>query len=307
MKGIVISNNGNNYLVKLDNKQYVECKIKGNFRLKGIRSTNPIAIGDNVMVQVNEKGHSYIYEICDRKNYIIRKSSNLSKHSHILAANVDQAFLLITINYPETSTTFIDRFLTSAEAYQIPVILVFNKIDLYTDEEIDYLNAITNLYSQLGYECIHTSLVTNIGVEQIKQRINQKISILSGNSGVGKSSLIKLIDTSFEVKIGAISDVHNKGVHTTTNSYMYEISDGYIIDTPGIKGFGVINISKNEIAHYFRDIFAFSKKCRYTNCLHQNEPGCAVIEAVDTHLISSSRYHSYLSILSEISEIEKYR
>ena len=307
MKGLVIKNNGNMYLVRLVTGEYVECKIKGNFRLKGIRSTNPLAIGDGVMVRTQEQGYSYIYEICDRRNYIVRKASNLSKHSHIIAANVDQAMLVVTVNYPTTSTTFIDRFLMSAEAYRIPVVLVFNKTDMYSDEELKYLEAIKHLYRQISYTCMQTSIVTGEGIEALKDCLQGKITLFSGNSGVGKSSLIRAIDPTFDVKIGAISSSHHKGVHTTTNSQMYEVSRGYIIDTPGIKGFGIVDIEKNEVAHYFPDIFKKSHECKYNNCLHQNEPGCAVVKGVEDSQISHSRYQSYISIMEDMLDVERYR
>lgn len=307
MQGLVVKNNGNIYLVKLLTGEYIECRIKGNFRLKGIRSTNPLAIGDNVLVDVQPNGDSMIFDICDRKNYIVRKSSNLSKHSHIIAANLDQAILVVTVNYPVTATGFIDRFIVSAEAYHVPVILVFNKIDLYSDSDIEYLHALKNLYQHIGYRCIETSVITNEGIEELSSCLSSNISLFSGNSGVGKSSLIRVIDPSFDVKVGIISDSHNKGMHTTTNSQMYEVSGGFIIDTPGIKGFGIIDIAKQEAAHYFKDIFQFSHQCKYNNCTHQQEPGCAVIKAVEDYKISLSRYQSYLSIIQDIEEDAKYR
>ena len=306
MQGLVIQNNGNIYLVQLQTGVSVECRIKGNFRLKGIRSTNPIAIGDNVLVDLQTNGHSFIYDICDRKNYIVRKSSNLSKHSHIIGANIDQAILVVTVNYPETSTGFIDRFLVSADAYHVPVIIVFNKVDLYIENERNYLDALKQLYQHIGYRCIETSVVSMQGIEELKECLRGNISLFSGNSGVGKSSLIHQIDPTLDVKIGLISEMHNKGMHTTTNSHMYTLSGGYIIDTPGIKGFGIVDIKKHEVAHYFRDIFEYSHQCKYNNCLHQQEPDCAVIKAVGEFRISQSRYQSYLSILQDMTEAAKY-
>ena len=266
MKGLVIKNTGSWYQVKTDDGQSIECKIKGNFRLKGIRSTNPVAVGDRVRIILNQEGTAFISEIEDRKNYIIRRSSNLSKQSHILAANLDQCMLVVTINYPETSTIFIDRFLASAEAYRVPVKLVFNKVDAYDEDELRYLDALINLYTQIGYPCFKVSAKSGTGVAEI-----------------------------------------NKGMHTTTFPEMFPVEgDGYIIDTPGIKGFGTFDMEEEEIGHYFPEIFKTSADCKYGNCTHRHEPGCAVRKAVEEHLISESRYTSYLNMLEDKEE-GKYR
>lgn len=306
-KGLVIKNTGSWYLVKTDEGSTVECKIKGNFRLKGIRSTNPVAVGDRVKIIRNQEGTAFITEIEERKNYIIRRSSNLSKQSHIIASNLDQCMLIVTVNYPETSTTFIDRFLASAEAYRVPVCLVFNKTDLYSEDENRYLDGLINLYTTIGYQCYKVSALNNIGIEEIKKALEGKITLFSGNSGVGKSTLINSILPEQNLKTGDISNVHNKGMHTTTFSEMFPVDGGgYIIDTPGIKGFGTFDMEKEEVGHYFKEIFRFSADCKYGNCTHRHEPGCAVREAVEKHYISESRYTSYLSILDD-KEDGKYR
>lgn len=309
VKGIVIKNTGSWYHVKTQEGVIVECKIKGNFRLKEIKSTNPVAVGDIVHISLNTEGTAFITEIEDRKNYIIRRSSNLSKQSHILAANLDQCLLVVTVNYPETSTTFIDRFLASAEAYRIPVKLVFNKIDLYDEDDSRYLEALTHLYSQIGYPCFHISARGNRGIDLIKQELEGRITLFAGHSGVGKSTLINTLLPHAEVRTGEISDYHKKGMHTTTFSEMFPIDEsqsGYIIDTPGIKGFGTFDMEVEEIGHYFPEIFSTSKHCRFGNCTHRREPQCAVREAVEQHTISQSRYTSYLSMIEEKEE-GKYR
>ena len=306
-KGLVIKNTGSWYLVKTNDGKQIECKIKGNFRLKGIRSTNPIAVGDWVQIAVNTEGTAFITEIEDRKNYIIRRSSNLSKQSHIIAANLDQCMLVVTVNYPETSTTFIDRFLASAEAYRVPVRLIFNKTDLYSEEDQRYLDALVNLYTHIGYPCYRISALNETGVEEIKRDLQGKVTLFSGHSGVGKSTLINAILPDLNVKTGAISAAHNKGMHTTTFSEMFPVEgEGYIIDTPGIKGFGTFDMEDEEVGHYFKEIFEFSANCKYGNCTHRHEPGCAVREAVENHYISESRYASYLNILEDKEE-GKYR
>lgn len=307
MKGLVIKNTGSWYTVKTDDGQLIESKIKGNFRLKGIRSTNPVAVGDHVEIIINQEGTAFISAIEDRRNYIIRKSPNLSKQSHILAANVDQALLVVTVNYPQTSTTFIDRFLASAEAYSVPVVLVFNKHDLLSEEELHYEKMMCTLYETVGYKCVEISAETGEGVEQLFPILKDKISLLSGNSGVGKSTLINRLIPHASQRTAEISDAHNTGMHTTTFSEMIELpGGGYLIDTPGIKGFGTFDIEKEELTSYFKEIFHFSKDCRFSNCTHTHEPGCAVIKAVEDHFIAASRYQSYLSMLEDKDE-NKYR
>lgn len=307
MKGLVIKNTGSWYTVKTDDGQLIESKIKGNFRLKGIRSTNPVAVGDHVEIITNQEGTAFISAIEDRRNYIIRKSPNLSKQSHILAANVDQALLVVTVNYPQTSTTFIDRFLASAEAYSVPVVLVFNKHDLLSEEEMHYEKMMCTLYETVGYKCVEISAETGEGVEQLFPILKDKISLLSGNSGVGKSTLINRLIPHASQRTAEISDAHNTGMHTTTFSEMIELPEGgYLIDTPGIKGFGTFDIEKEELTSYFKEIFHFSKDCRFSNCTHTHEPGCAVIKAVEDHFIAASRYQSYLSMLEDKDE-NKYR
>lgn len=307
LKGLVIKNTGSWYLVKTDEGKEVECKIKGNFRLKGIRSTNPVAVGDRVQIIMNQEGTAFISEIEDRKNYIIRRASNLSKQSHILAANLDQCILVVTVNFPETSTTFIDRFLASAEAYRIPVKLVFNKVDAYSKDELHYLDGLINLYTTIGYPCFKVSALKEEGIDAIKEELKGKVTLFSGHSGVGKSTLINAILPELNIKTGEISAYHNKGMHTTTFSEMFPVpGDGYIIDTPGIKGFGTFDMEEEEVGHYFPEIFKFSADCRYGDCTHRQEPGCAVRKAVEEHYISESRYSSYLSMLDDKEE-GKYR
>ena len=306
--GLVIKNTGSWYTVKTDDGgQLIDCKIKGNFRLKGIRSTNPVAVGDRVTIIPNAEGTAFITAIEDRRNYIIRKSSNLSKQSHIIAANVDQAFLVVTVNYPQTSTTFIDRFLASAEAYRVPVTLLFNKTDLLSEEELRYQQMMIDLYDTVGYQCLAISAETGEGIDKVMDRLTGKVTVLSGNSGVGKSTLINRLLPGVNLRTSDISDAHNSGMHTTTFSEMIPLPlGGYIIDTPGIKGFGTFDIEPEELTGYFKEIFHFSKECRFSNCTHTHEPGCAVLKAVEEHFISQSRYQSYLSMMEDKEE-SKYR
>ena len=315
MKGLVVKNTGSWYTIRMDDGQLLDCKIKGNFRLKGIRSTNPVAVGDRVMVNIEEKEErredrfGWITDIEDRRNYIVRKSINLSKQSHILAANVDQAFLIITVSRPQTSTTFIDRFLASAEAYRIPVYLIFNKTDLLDEDLLRYQEAMINLYEAIGYECRQISAATGMGIEELRPLLENKITLLSGNSGVGKSTLINLLIPHANQRTAEISDAHNTGMHTTTFSEMIELepnSQSYIIDTPGIKGFGTFDMEPEELTGYFKDIFHFAKDCRFSNCTHTHEPGCAVRKALEDNYIAESRYQSYLSMLDDKEE-GKYR
>jgi ribosome biogenesis GTPase len=306
LRGLVIKNTGSWYTVLADDGQLLDCKIKGNFRLKGIRSTNPVAVGDRVVVDNPSGDSSFITEIEDRRNYIIRKSPNLSKQSHIIAANVDQALLMVTVNYPQTSTTFIDRFLASAEAYRVPVVLVFNKSDLLSEEERHYQEMMMTLYETIGYECRSVSAATGEGIDQLRALLEGKITLLSGNSGVGKSTLINQLVPGANLRTAEISDAHNTGMHTTTFSEMIPCADGWLIDTPGIKGFGTFDMEPEEICSYFKEIFHFSKDCRFSNCTHTHEPGCAVLKALEEHYIAESRYNSYLSMMEDKEE-GKYR
>lgn len=307
MRGLVIKNTGSWYSVKTDDGLTVECKIKGNFRLKGIRSTNPVAVGDRVEIICNQEGTAFITDIEDRRNYIIRKSPNLSKQSHIIAANIDQAFLIVTVNYPQTSTTFIDRFLASAEAYRIPVALIFNKSDILSDEELKYQDMMVNLYETVGYTCFVVSALDGDSLDCLKPMLKDKITLFSGNSGVGKSTLLNQLIPGVNLRTAEISEAHNTGMHTTTFSEMLPLPyGGWVIDTPGIKGFGTFDMEPEEICGYFKEIFKFSKDCRFNNCTHTHEPGCAVRKAVEEHYISESRYNSYLSMLKDKEE-GKYR
>ena len=316
MRGLVIKSTGSSYVVRMDDGLDVECHIKGNFRIRGIRSTNPVAVGDYVEVQPLPDGTNWITEIEERRNYIIRRSTNLSKESHILAANIDQVALIITINHPATSTTFIDRFLATCEAYRVRAILVFNKIDLLTEEEMAQLNDLRALYESLGYETLAISSkdinVDDHQREAINALLQGKTTLLSGNSGVGKSTFLNALFGKEMTRTGKISDAHDKGMHTTTFSEMYFLPiTGYqapitIIDTPGIKGFGTIDFEKEEVSHYFREIFAIGRECRFSNCTHTNEPGCAVQDAIIKGSIALSRYESYLSLLGDCTE-SKYR
>lgn len=307
MKGLIVRNTGSWYTVKTDDGRLVECKVKGNFRLKGIRSTSPVAVGDHVDIDVNAGGTAFITAIGDRRNYIIRKASNLSKQSHILAANVDQALLLVTIGCPPTSTTFIDRFLAGAEAYRVPVVLVFNKHDLLDEDDRRLESMLMHLYRTIGYTCVALSAATGEGLGTLIPLLQDKVTLLSGNSGVGKSTLINRVLPGANLRTAPLSEAHNTGMHTTTFSEMLPLEGGgYLIDTPGIKGFGTFDIGRTELTSYFRDIFRFAPHCRFSNCTHTHEPGCAVRKAVDEHYIAESRYASYLSMLGDEDE-GKYR
>ena len=325
MRGLVIKSTGSSYIVRLDGGSDVECHIKGNFRIRGIRSTNPVAVGDYVTVEESgvksqETGATtlWITDVEERRNYIIRRSTNLSKESHILAANIDQVALIITVNHPVTSTTFIDRFLATCEAYRVPAILIFNKIDLLTEEELQQIADLRALYESIGYPTVELSAIS-LKPSEILPILQGKVTLLSGNSGVGKSTLLNALFGREMTRTGKISDAHDKGMHTTTFSEMYfldqitnhnsqftNINAGALIDTPGIKGFGSVDFQREEISHYFRDIFRVGRDCRFGNCTHTNEPHCAVQEALVRGEIAISRYESYLSLLDETTE-GKYR
>ena len=304
-KGLVIKSTGSWYSVKDDLGNRYDCRIKGNLRIKGIKTTNPIAVGDWVDFEFLEKESAdqqgklgLIYKVYERKNYIIRRSQNLSKQAHIIAANIDQAFLVVTINYPVTTSTFIDRFLASAEAYRIPVILVFNKIDRYDQDQLINMKELIHIYEQIGYSCIQVSAIQQTGIEELKSRMSDRISVFNGHSGVGKSTLINVIQPGLNLKTREISDYHETGKHTTTFSELYEMDfGGYIIDTPGIKAFGMLEMEAWEISHYFPEIFRISQNCQYNNCSHTHEPACAVKEAYQKGEIAESRYISYLGLL----------
>lgn len=306
--GIVVRNTGSSYMVRTDEGNVVECRVKGNFRLKGIRTTNPVAVGDGVSIRPAAEGElAYIVAIDNRRNYIIRKASNLSKQSHILAANIDRVLLLITVARPETTTTFIDRFLASAEAYRVPVTLVFNKIDDLNEEERATLDYLTWIYRDIGYEVLQLSALQGQGVERLAPLLTEKITLLAGHSGVGKSTLINRLIPDAGARTAEVSEAHGTGMHTTTFSELFDLpSGGGLIDIPGIKGFGTFDMEPEEIAHYFREIFRISSDCKFNNCTHTHEPGCAVLEAIEAHQIAPSRYTSYLSMLDDKEE-GKYR
>lgn len=311
-QGLVIKNAGNRYIVLDSNGHETPCAVKGNFRLKGIRTTNPVAVGDRVDVTRGDDGSAYITAIHPRENYIIRRASNLSKEAHILASNLNQVFLIVTLKHPVTSTTFIDRFLATAEAYGVPATIVINKTDLLTDDDDrELLDAVTYLYRSVGYRVIPVSAKAGDGIQSLRDSLNGKITLLSGNSGVGKSSIINDLIPGLKLRTAEISTTHDTGMHTTTFSEMFPLDGtdgGYIIDTPGVKGFGTIDFDRHEAAHYFPEIFKIGQGCRYSDCTHTHEPGCAVRDALDENLISQSRYNSYLSILGDCDNNgDKYR
>jgi len=311
VRGLVIKSTGSSYIVQIEDGTNVECHIKGNFRIRGIRSTNPVAVGDYVEIESQKskvEGSDtgfWITEIKDRRNYIIRRSTNLSKESHILASNIDQVALIVTVNHPVTSTTFIDRFLATCEAYRVPALLIFNKIDLLTEEELAQLADLRSLYQSIGYKTVELSAIS-MQPSEILPLLAGKVTLLSGNSGVGKSTLLNALFGREVTRTGKISDAHDKGMHTTTFSEMYFLEDGAVIDTPGIKGFGTIDFEREEVSHFFPEIFRIARECRFGNCTHTNEPGCAVQEAVIRGEIAESRYESYLSLLGDCDE-SKYR
>ena len=308
MKGLVIKNTGSWVTVRLDDGNTVNCKMRGVLRLKGLRCTNPVAVGDRVQVEDKGGDAPVVGDIEPRRNYIIRRASNLSKEFQIIAANLDQAILVATLTNPETSTTFIDRFLATAEAYQVPAILAFNKVDLLTTDELKMqLEDLKALYEGIGYPVVAMSALTGEGTDALRDVLKGKLSLLSGNSGVGKSSIINLLVPEAHVKVGDVSHTHHKGMHTTTFSELLDLPDGgAIIDTPGVKAFGTIDFERAEVAHYFPEIFKISDDCRFNNCTHTHEPGCAVLDAVEQGIIATSRFASYLSILDEDPN-NKYR
>lgn len=304
--GLVLKTTGSHYRVKMPNGDIVDCTIRGKLRLKGVKTTNPVTVGDFVQVELSDKNSGVITAVNDRKNYIIRKSTNLSRESHIIAANLDQAVLVVTIEFPETQLGFIDRYLVTAEAYSIPAVLVFNKVDLLNDTGIDKLNQYISIYEPIGYKCLVVSAQTGYNMSLFRDLIKGKTSLISGNSGVGKSTLVNTVEPNLNLRTNNISSAHLTGKHTTTFSEIFELSfGGYIIDTPGIKGFGLIDIEKEELYHFFPEIFKFASDCKYYNCTHIHEPGCAVIEAAKNGEINPSRYLNYLSIYED--DNEKYR
>lgn len=309
MTGLVYKSTGSWYTVKTPNGKTIECRIKGRLRLEGIKSTNPIAVGDYVEFELETKNNQesgVINRVLDRKNYIVRKSVNLSKQTHIIASNIDQVFLLVTINNPQTFPNFIDRFLVTAEAYSIKTVLLFNKIDTYDEETSLEVKFLASIYRKIGYECIGISAKTEKNVDKVKELMKGKVSMFSGHSGVGKSTLINAIEPSLDLKTKEISVQHQQGQHTTTFAEMFDLSfDAKIIDTPGIKGFGVVDMDKEEMGDYFPEFFALKEHCKFNNCLHIHEPKCAVKEALENDEIAYSRYRSYLQILE--GEDENYR
>lgn len=311
-EGRVIKNTGSAYIVRMEESGIeLNCRIKGNFRIKGIRTTNPVAVGDIVTISEAADDADYITAIAPRKNYIIRRASNLSKESHILASNLDLAILVATLREPVTTTTFIDRFLATAEAYSVNAAVVLNKEDLWDEEDRELAEALKNLYTSIGYPVLFVSATTGEGLQELKEFVANKITLLAGNSGVGKSSLINALVPGADLRTGEISDLHHTGTHTTTFSEMIDLpGGGAIIDIPGVRGFGTIDFAPDEVGHFFPEIFRMSRECRYSDCKHTGEPGCAVVPAVEEHYISESRYASYLSILEEASEeagADKYR
>lgn len=301
MKGVVIKSTGSWYTVLSENGVLLDCRIKGLFRIKGIKTTNPIAVGDNVEFEMENDGKAVINKIEERKNYIIRRSINLSKQSHILAANIDSAFLIVTLAFPRTSAGFIDRFLLTAEAYHIPTSIIFNKIDLFEDDEIlmKDLNAFIQIYERIGYKCYKVSATKKENISVLQELTKDKTTLIAGHSGVGKSTLVNAMDKNLDLRVGEISDAHSKGKHTTTFAEMHRLNyGGFIIDTPGIKELGLVDMEKEEISDYFPEMRALRNKCKFNNCLHLNEPKCAIIEAVEKGEIAASRYNSYLGIMS---------
>jgi ribosome biogenesis GTPase len=306
-KGIVLKSTGSRYRILRNNGDVIDCSVRGKLRIKEFRTTNPIAVGDNILFEIEKKSNSgIITEVLERRNWILRKASNLSKHSQIIAANIDQAFLMITIILPETPIEFIDRFLITAEAYRVPAKIIINKTDLYPEDETAKMEYIESLYRNIGYECIRLSLKEKINLDTLKELMRGKTSLISGNSGVGKTTLLNLLNPLLNLKTAEISDYHKQGKHITTFPEMHRMPfDAFVIDTPGIRGFGVVDMERNEIYHFFREIFEKSKECRFNNCLHLDEPGCAVRNAVENGEIAFLRYRSYLNIMD--GDDSKYR
>lgn len=306
MKGVVIKSTGSRYKVLAENNTVIECTIKGQFRIKDIKNTNPIAVGDHVEFERNDNYTGLITDIEERRNHIVRKATNLSKQTHIIAANIDQALLVVTLAQPRTSRGFIDRFLVTAEAYHIPTIIIFNKTDVYNRKQLGLLEEITEVYTDIGYRCIKASAFKNEGIHEIKKLMKDKVSLLSGHSGVGKSTLVNTIEPSLQLKTGEISKMHSKGMHTTTFAEMIPLPfGGFIIDTPGIKEFGIVNFEKHELSRYFPEMMKVLGGCRFNNCLHIDEPGCAVKEALERGEISPWRYENYINILNSEEMNEK--
>jgi len=307
MTGVVIKSTGSWYEVRTNENELIACRIPGKFRMKGIKSTNPVAVGDLVDFELEpNKDTGLITHIQDRKNFIVRKSVNLSKRTHIIASNIDRAFLIATVVNPVTFTSFIDRFLTSARAYRIPVVLVFNKIDVYGEKAIEELEELLAIYEEIGYKCIVLSAKTGEGVDELQELMQDKVTLFSGHSGVGKSTLINVLEPTLNIKTSEISEQHKQGQHTTTFAEMHPLSfGGYIIDTPGIRGFGVVDFEPHEVGDYFPEIFAVKGLCKFNNCLHIEEPKCAVKDALEDGIIAHSRYRSYLQMVQ--GEDENYR
>ena len=307
MTGLVIKNTGSWVDVRPEQGEVVQCKVKGNFRLKGIRSTSPVVVGDYVTFERNREGTAFIDNILPRRNYIIRKAINLSKQSHILAANIDVCLLVVTLREPVTSVVFIDRFLATAEAYSIPVSIIINKVDILSDEELAEAERLADLYKAIGYDTLIASVTERRGLEALPDMLKDKTALLAGNSGVGKSELLNMLVPTARAKTAPISEAHLSGMHTTTFSEMYDLPfGGRLIDIPGVKGFGTFNFEREEVSHFFREIFQVGRNCRFGNCMHLNEPGCAVLQAVERGEIARSRYNSYLNMLDDEDE-SKYR
>ena len=306
-KGVVLKSTGSRYKVLYGEGKKIDCSVKGKLRIKEFRTTNPIAVGDNILFEIDKKTNSgIITEVLDRRNWILRKASNLSKHSQIIAANIDQLFLMITIILPETPVEFIDRFLITAEAYRVPAKIIINKTDLYGEEEMAKMEYIESIYKNIGYECIRLSLKELSNLVLLKDLMRGKTSLISGNSGVGKSTLLNTFNPALKLKTAGISDYHKQGKHITTFPEMHQMPfDAFVIDTPGLRGFGMVDMERNEIYHFFREIFSKSKECRFNNCLHLDEPGCAVRQSVEKGEIAFLRYKSYLNIMD--GDDGKYR